>query len=92
MASIIRNSIARSAGAVARRNIIVGTATRPVFTHFVRFNSSQTPSSTKPPLTPEQIKRKEALEREDDLQRDWDANILTYEELLPITESPTPVR
>jgi hypothetical protein len=42
------------------------------------------------PLTPEE-KRKEALKRQDDLQKDWAAPIITYEQLKPRTESPSPV-
>jgi hypothetical protein len=92
MASLTRVSIVRNARSIARRNIIPIIVHRPALASLVRFNSSQAPSSSKPPLTPERIKLKEALERQDDLQRDWDAKILTYEELLPITESPTHVR
>ncbi|KAJ7357130.1 endoplasmic reticulum protein [Mycena albidolilacea] len=33
--------------------------------------------------------RKAAQERSDDLQRDWDAKVITYEELLPKTQSPS---
>ncbi|KAJ7630709.1 Rhodanese-like protein [Roridomyces roridus] len=33
---------------------------------------------------------KAAKERSDDLQRDWDAKVITYEELLPKTQSPSP--
>jgi rhodanese-related sulfurtransferase len=36
--------------------------------------------------------RKAAQERSDDLQRDWDAKVITYEELLPKTQSPSAVR
>lgn len=36
--------------------------------------------------------KKARLERFDDLQRDWDARILTYEELKLKTQQPTPVR
>lgn len=91
MASIIRNSITRSSRVAARRSIIAGRVTQPALLHFIRHNSSQTPSATKPPLTSEQIEKKQALKRQDDLQRDWDAKILSYEELVPITQSPTPV-
>ncbi|KAH9949021.1 Rhodanese-like protein [Amylocystis lapponica] len=34
--------------------------------------------------------RKEWLEKNDDLQRDWDAKELSYEELKPKTQQPTP--
>lgn len=36
--------------------------------------------------------KKAWLKAQDDLQRDWDAKELTYEELKPKTEQPTPVR
>ncbi len=77
-----RIAIARLPGAASRsivRTAVV--ANRPP----VRFNSSgfkpQTPSE-----------KKATLERLDDLRRDWDARILTYEELKPKTQNPTPVR
>ncbi|KAJ3571340.1 hypothetical protein NP233_g3819 [Leucocoprinus birnbaumii] len=90
MASLLRTGIARNVRVVAKRNIVPGAVTRPALTSLVRFNSSEAPSSAKPAPTAEQLKRKEWLERQDDLRRDWDAKILTYEELLPITQSPTP--
>jgi hypothetical protein len=93
MASVARNTITRNARAVARHGMTTRIVARPAVANFVRFNSSQTPPPpTKPPRTPEQIRRKEALERQDDLQRDWDAKVITYEELMPITEAPTTVR
>jgi hypothetical protein len=80
--AMYRFAIARLPGPTSRS--IVRTAVvahRPP----VRFNSSglkpQTPSE-----------KKAALERLDDLRRDWDARILTYEELKPKTQNPTPVR
>lgn len=91
MASIIRNSIARNTRIVAGRSIIAGRVVQPTLLHFARHNSSQTPSATNPPLTSEQIEKKKALKRQDNLQRDWDAEILTYDKLLPITQTPTPV-
>ena len=39
----------------------------------------------------EEDPRKAMLRRHDDLQRDWDAKEITYEELKPRTEQPTPV-
>ncbi|KXN84782.1 Putative thiosulfate sulfurtransferase, mitochondrial [Leucoagaricus sp. SymC.cos] len=90
MASITRNSISRNFRSVARHSLAARAVPRLALAQFVRYNSSETPSSSKPPPTPEQIKKKQALERQDDLQRDWDAKILTYEELLPLTQSPTP--
>lgn len=35
--------------------------------------------------------RKAALEVKDSLQKDWDAKVLTYEELKPRTLQPSPV-
>ncbi|KAK7064420.1 Rhodanese-like domain-containing protein [Favolaschia claudopus] len=47
--------------------------------------------SNLPPLEPEKhaAARKAAQEVSDNLQRDWDAKIITYEELLPKTQSPS---
>ncbi|KAF8624783.1 hypothetical protein AX15_005673 [Amanita polypyramis BW_CC] len=58
---------------------------RPVSAAAIRFNSSQSKTQS-----PDKQAKKEALERFDDLQRDWDARILTYDELKPKTQSPTP--
>ena len=52
----------------------------PRLSLLVRYNSS------KPPLT-----EKQQLEAQDDLRRDWDARILSYEELKPKTQQPSPV-
>ncbi|KAF5356332.1 hypothetical protein D9756_004256 [Leucocoprinus leucothites] len=90
MASLARTGIARNIRVVTRRNIALAVRARPTLTSLARFNSSQAPSSTKPPSAPEQLKKKATLERQDDLQRDWDAKVISYEELFPITESPTP--
>ncbi|KAF7784766.1 hypothetical protein Agabi119p4_931 [Agaricus bisporus var. burnettii] len=89
MASILRSGLLRNSGALARRRVTARVAARPAFTQFLRFNSSEPVSSSKPPLDPEKVRRKQALERHDDLQRDWDAKIMSYDELLPVTESPT---
>lgn len=35
--------------------------------------------------------RKKVLEAQNDLQRDWDAKVITYEELKPKTVQPSPV-
>ena len=45
-----------------------------------RFESTQAPDP-----------RRAALEAKDDLQRDWDAKVLSYEELKPKTQQPSPV-
>ncbi|EPT04133.1 hypothetical protein FOMPIDRAFT_1034817 [Fomitopsis schrenkii] len=50
----------------------------PRLSPVVRYNSS------KPLLT-----EKEQLEAQDDLRRDWDARILSYEELKPKTQQPS---
>ena len=36
--------------------------------------------------------RKQQLEAADELRRDWDAKVITYEELKPKTTQPSPVR
>ncbi|KAF9480448.1 Rhodanese-like protein [Pholiota conissans] len=55
----------------------------------VRLNSTQTPSA-KPQKTPEELARKAALEKQDNLQRDWDAKVIPYEEFLVKTQNPSP--
>lgn len=39
-------------------------------------------------MTPAEARRK-ALKHRDHLQRDWDADVITYEELKPLTSKPT---
>ena len=80
----------------AKRPVIFTGATRLSRTYLLRWNSSQPPQShgslpSKREMTPEMIAKKAALEREDDLRRDWDAKIVSYEDLLPKTQSPSPV-
>jgi len=78
----------------AARRPVITAGTRLSRTYPLRWNSSQPPQADDPPpptpkpLTREQLK-KAALEREDDLQRDWDAKLISYEELLPKTKSPS---
>ncbi|KAG9223024.1 hypothetical protein CCMSSC00406_0000287 [Pleurotus cornucopiae] len=48
----------------------------------LRSQSTQTPT--------DKDKVKEALKHNDDIQRDWDARLLTYEQMKPKTQSPTP--
>ena len=83
----------------ARRPVITaGTRLSRNYPH--RWNSSLPPRADDAPhdaplptpkaLTREELK-KAALEREDNLQRDWDAKPISYEELLPKTQSPSPV-
>jgi hypothetical protein len=76
----------------ARRPITAGTRLSRTFP--LRWNSSQ-PSQADDapppkPLTPAE-RKKAALEIMDDLQRDWDAKPISYNELLPKTQSPLPV-
>ena len=84
---------------------MITSGTRLSISYPLRWNSSQLPqaaasepaaSETSPPKvkrvkTPQELARKAALEREDDLQRDWDAKVVTYAELLPKTQSPSSV-
>lgn len=65
-----------------------------------RYNSTNapgTPQADTQAAAEEQTKkeldpRKAWLEKQDDMQRDWDAKVLTYEELKPRTQQPSPVR
>ncbi|KAF9456154.1 endoplasmic reticulum protein [Collybia nuda] len=54
----------------------------------VRFETTSIPP--KSPLSQAHQRLKEAREKNDDLQRDWDAKELLYAELKPRTENPTP--
>lgn len=75
-----RIAIARLARPAARPHIqTTVVAHRP----FIRFKSDKSEIEKE---------KKARLERFDDLQRDWDARILTYEELKQKTQHPTPVR
>ncbi|PBK77047.1 Rhodanese-like protein [Armillaria solidipes] len=47
-------------------------------------------STVPPPNSDDKAAWKAARERADDLIRDWDAKVITYEELKPKTESPSP--
>lgn len=60
----------------------------------IRWNSTQTPApaSTKPPKTEAERALKAALEKQDDLQRDWDAKVIPYEQFIAKVENPSPVR
>lgn len=69
--------------AVAAR--IVANARAPTISPRIAFQLRH--GSTKP-----SDERKQVLEARDDLQRDWDAKVITYEELKPKTEQPSPVR
>lgn len=61
---------------------------------YIRFNSSATQGPVPPEVTvaAEADLKKQNLREQDKLQKDWDASELTYEELKPRTEQPTPVR
>ncbi|KAH9853191.1 Rhodanese-like protein [Lenzites betulinus] len=67
--------------AVAAR--IVANARAPTISPRIAFQLRH--GSTKP-----SDERKQVLEARDDLQRDWDAKVITYEELKPKTEQPSP--
>ncbi|KAF8971570.1 endoplasmic reticulum protein [Flammula alnicola] len=86
---MFRGTIVRTARTVARSGSV---AFRPAAAFSIRLNSTQTPqaSSGKSPKTPEQLARKAALEKQDDLQRDWDAKVIPYEEFLLKTQNPSP--
>ena len=85
---MLRTTIIRTARVAARR-----CPTAAAFTS-IRLNSTQTPApaSTKPPKTEEQRALKAALEKQDDLQRDWDAKVIPYEQFIAKVENPLPVR
>ncbi|KIK02310.1 hypothetical protein K443DRAFT_677701 [Laccaria amethystina LaAM-08-1] len=83
---MFRTALVRTAKFVSQRTVSTSIASRSIALHSIRYNSTQTP---KPSLTAQQIK-KDALKRQDDMQRDWDARVLTYAELVPKTENPTP--
>ncbi|KAG6902820.1 hypothetical protein C0995_011307 [Termitomyces sp. Mi166 len=85
---MFRASIARSATTVlARRSYILASRkTRPAFQY--RCESNYTPPKQR---TPEEQAKKEAKDRMNELQSDWDAKEITYAELKPRTESPVPV-
>ncbi|KAI0724343.1 Rhodanese-like protein [Cerioporus squamosus] len=77
---MLRLSFARSV-AIARTasHARVSVLTPRVALQQVRYESSKTPEE-----------RKKMLEARDELQRDWDAKVITYEELKPKTLQPSP--
>ncbi|KAF8078387.1 endoplasmic reticulum protein [Lyophyllum atratum] len=85
---MLRTAVIRSSRVVIRRRAYVLASRPSVYASQVRFESTVPPS--RPPLTPERQARKDAHERTDDLQRDWDAKEIKYHELKPRTISPTP--
>ena len=60
---------------------------------YVRFNSSEAQGSVPPEGTAakELDPKKARLREQDKLQKDWDAAELTYEDVKPRAEQPTPV-
>jgi len=62
-----------------RSPIRSGHVLRPAYHYFVRLESN----AADDPL-------KQARKLQDDKQRDWDARILTYAEVKPKTQSPSP--
>jgi len=76
----------------AARRPVITAGTRLPKTYPLRWNSSHTAQADGLPKhkAPEILTKKAALEREDDLQRDWDAKVISYVELWPKTQSPSP--
>ncbi|PPQ90474.1 hypothetical protein CVT25_014992 [Psilocybe cyanescens] len=91
---MLQRSVIRTLRTASRYNLASVTTARPAVLRTVRFNSTQplnTPSPTaKAPKTPEEEEKKLTLEKEDDMQRDWDAKVITYEDFLPKTRNPSP--
>ena len=82
---MFRASIIRSARVLSRPRVL-SCASKLLVIQSVRFETTKAS-----PKTPYQQALKAAQKQNDDLQRDWDAKELTYEELKPRTNSPTPV-
>lgn len=78
---MLRLTLARSA-ALARiaSHARVSIVAPRVALQQIRYESSKTPEE-----------RKKMLDQRADLQRDWDAKVITYEELKPKTLQPSPV-
>ena len=79
--AMLRLTLARSA-ALARiaSHARVSIVAPRVALQQIRYESSKTPEE-----------RKKMLDQRADLQRDWDAKVITYEELKPKTLQPSPV-
>lgn len=88
---MLRNNIIRSAR-VASRSVVRQPLAATL--NSIRLNSTQTPTPTpfKRPKTAAEIARRAALEEKNDLQRDWDAKVITYEDFVEKTENPSNVR
>lgn len=81
---MLRVSIARSATVLSRRSYIAASRTiRPVLQYRCE--------STAAERTPAEQAKKEAKDRRNDMQHDWDAKEISYAELKPLTQSPVPV-
>lgn len=90
----------------AHPRVAISSPLRSAITHGLRFNTTNSSSSPdfsqtadtpqpgrkKREMTPEEAAIKAGQEKLDDMQRDWDSKRLSYEELLPRTQSPSPVR
>jgi hypothetical protein len=63
----------------------MSSTVRPILTT-VRFNSTQ--GSTK---SAADLAKRKALDEKDRLQADWDAKVVSYEDILPKTQNPTAV-
>lgn len=88
--TMFRTAIARSARLSVRCARTAIVAPRATGVLAIRWNSNEAPKS---PAELERLQKRAAWKETDRLQADWkDENILTYEQLLPKTESPTPVR
>ncbi|TEB39305.1 Rhodanese-like protein [Coprinellus micaceus] len=61
----------------------MSSTVRPILTT-VRFNSTQ--GSTK---SAADLAKRKALDEKDRLQADWDAKVVSYEDILPKTQNPT---
>lgn len=83
---MLRTRIIQSARILAQPRVYARPL-RPLVA--VRFETTEAPSSESKPSHRQVFKA--AQELNDNLQRDWDAKELTYEELKPRTNSPTTV-
>jgi hypothetical protein len=87
---MLRTSIIRSARTLARPHVY-SHSLKSLTIQSVRFETTKAPSPELESKPSRQQVLKAAQELNDNLQRDWDAKVLTYEELKPRTNSPTPV-
>ncbi|KAL0950888.1 hypothetical protein HGRIS_007647 [Hohenbuehelia grisea] len=83
---MFRTSVARAsrlAVSQARSSALTGLS-RPALQAFIRFESSQSGAQARR----EAFKKAQKLD--DDRQRDWDARVLTYDQVKSKTQSPSP--